>query len=197
MLHIKFMKRAILAMSMLAFAILPSTPVWAHGGAGASTNDTCRVAVGSHWVHFTSYLPMLTGTEEYCTTIPAPGMMNLVFDYEGKALRNMTLEFEITKEPEGTRMYYQEPATHPNGTVNAAVNLKEPGKYLAHVTLVNEGQKIDAHLPFAVATGNEADNNRMMFVVGVIVLAALYILYLSSPAFKAIVDRMLGKAKEF
>lgn len=196
MRHIKFMKSAILAMSMLAFAMLPSTPAWAHGGAGASTTDTCRVAVGSHWVHFTSYLPMLTGTEEYCTTIPAPGLANLVFDYEGKALRNMTVEFEITKEPEGTRMYHQPANTYPSGTVNAQVNL-ETGKYLAHVTLVNEGEKIDAHLPFAVATGNEADNNRMMFVVLVIALAGLYILYLSSPAFKAIVDKLLGRAKEF
>jgi hypothetical protein len=140
---------------------------------------------------------MLTGTEEYCTTIPAPGLANLVFDYEGKALRNMTLEFEITKEPEGTRMYYQEPSTHPTGTVNASVNLNDPGKYLAHVTLVNEGQRIDAHLPFTVATGNEAANNQMMFVIGVIALAVLYILYLSSPAFKAIVDKLLGRAKEF
>jgi len=27
----------------------------------------------------------------------------MVFDYEGKALRNMTVEVEFTKEPEGTR----------------------------------------------------------------------------------------------
>jgi hypothetical protein len=196
MRHIKFMKSAILAVGLLASAVLPSSSVWAHGGAGATTTDTCRVAVGKYWVHFTSYLPMLTGTEEYCTDIPSPGMANLVFDYEGKALRNMTVEFEITKEPEGTRIHYQAPNTYPRGTVNAQVNLG-PGKYLAHVTLVNEGQKIDSHLPFVVATGNEGATNQMLFVIGVIALAALYILYLSSPAFKGIVDRMMGKAKEF
>lgn len=197
MRHIKFLKSAIVAVGLLASAVLPSSSVWAHGGAGATTNDTCRVAVGSHWVHFTSYLPQLTGTQEYCTEIPSPGMANLVFDYEGKALRSMTVEFEITKEPEGARIHYQAPNTYPRGTVNAQVNLKDPGKYLAHVTLVNEGQKIDAHLPFVVATGNESANNQMLFVIGVIALAALYILYLSSPAFKAIVDKLLGKAKEF
>lgn len=195
MRHIKFLKSALVAVSILASAVLPSSPVWAHGGAGASTTDTCRVQVGEFWVHFTTYLPMLTGTEEYCTTIPAPGLVNLVFDYEGKALRNMTVEFEITKEPEGARMHYQAPSTYPTGTVNAPVNL-EPGKYLAHVTLVNQGEKIDAHLPFAVLTGTESATNQMLFVIGIIALAALYILYLSSPAFKGIVDKLLGKAKE-
>lgn len=195
MRHIKFLKSALVAVSILASAVLPSSPAWAHGGAGATTTDTCRVQVGEHWVHFTTYLPMLTGTEEYCTTIPSPGLVNLVFDYEGKALRKMTVEFEVTKEPEGTRMHYQAPNTYPNGTVSAPVNL-EPGKYLAHVTLINEAERIDAHLPFTVLTGNESANNQMLFVIGVIALAGLYVLYLSSPAFKAIVDKLMGKAKQ-
>lgn len=194
MRHINFLRTAFAAVIVVAFGLVPSSQVWAHGGGGATTSDTCRVEVGGHWVHFTTYLPMLTGTAEYCQSIPNPGLVNLVFDYEGRALRNMSVEFEVTKEPEGTRMTYKEPHTYPNGTVNQQVNL-EPGKYLAHVTLINEGNRVDAHLPFTVLTGNEQAQNQMMFIILLVGGAGLYIFYLSNPKFQALVDGLFEKAK--
>ncbi|MFI3156741.1 MAG: hypothetical protein QX199_11350 [Methylococcaceae bacterium] len=36
-------------------------------------------------------------------------------------MRNLTVEFEVTKEPEGTRIFYLEPAKIKSGTVNGTV----------------------------------------------------------------------------
>ncbi|MBP1150167.1 hypothetical protein [Methylocaldum sp. 14B] len=166
---------------------------WAHGGASGVDLDACRIPVGPHWVHFTAYQPQLTGTTEYCDSIPEVGSATLVFDYEGKALRNMTVEFEITKEPQGTRVFYKEPSTYPTGTANTTINFTEPGKYLAHVTLVNEGQKVDAHVPFSVGASASGPSTSTYLVIAVILIAAGYIFYLSNASFKGAVDRMLKK----
>lgn len=175
----------------LAAMILPLS-VFAHGGASVDT-DQCRVQVGSHLVHFTAYQPQLTGTTEYCNNIPELGQSTIVFDYEGKALRNMTVEFEITKEPEGTRFFYAPPATHSNGTFNQNLNFTDAGKYLVHVTLVNEGQKVDAHIPFTVGKGAAGVQTSTIVVVLTLLTAVLYIYYLSNAGFKAFADGFIKK----
>lgn len=185
-------KECLLVLSLLVSAVIPVSS-WAHGGASGVDLDACRIPVGPHWVHFTAYQPQLTGTTEYCDAIPEVGSATLVFDYEGKALRNMTVEFEITKEPQGTRVFYKEPSTYPAGTANTTINFTEPGKYLAHVTLVNEGQKVDAHVPFSVGTSASGPSTSTYLVIAVILVAAGYIFYLSNASFKGAVDRMLKK----
>lgn len=184
------LKKGLLALSMLVSSALPMT-TWAHGGASVDT-DQCRVQIGSQLVHFTAYQPQLTGTTEYCSAIPELGPSTLVFDYEGKSLRNMTVEFEITKEPEGTRVYHQDPGTHPTGTFNTTINFTEPSKYLAHITLVNEGQKVDAHLGFTVGKSQSGLGTNTYIVIGVVLIAAGYITYLSNASFKNAVDKVIG-----
>lgn len=176
----------------LVAALLVPSAVWAHGGASVEA-DKCRIEVGPYLVHFTAYQPQLTGTTEYCNEIPELGNVVIVFDYEGKALRNMTVEFEITKEPEGNRFFYQAPTTNPTGTYNTALNFTDPGSYLAHVTLVNEGQKIDAHVPFVVGTSKSGLSGTTYLVIAVVLIALGYIFYLSNPAFQAAVDRVIKK----
>ena len=79
----------------------------------------------------------------------------MVFDYEGKKLRDVFIEFEVTKEPEGTRVYYQPPKQIKTGTVNARIDFSKfgAGDYLAHVTIVHKDEKLDTHLPFSVGIG--------------------------------------------
>jgi hypothetical protein len=185
-------KDYLLALSLLVSVVIPVSG-WAHGGASGVDVDACRIPVGPHWVHFTAYQPQLTGTTEYCDSIPEIGSATLVFDYEGKALRNMTVEFEVTKEPEGTRVFYKEPSTYPTGSANTTINFTEPGSYLAHVTLVNEGQKVDAHVPFTVGTSAGGFSTSAYIVIAVILIAVGYIFYLSNASFKGAVDRMLKK----
>lgn len=192
MLNLEITKKLLAAAGLLAASLLPVT-AWSHGGASVDT-DQCRVIVGSQIVHFTAYQPQLTGTTEYCNNIPALGPTTIVFDYEGKALREMTVEFEITKEPEGTRFYYDPPSTHSKGTFNTNLNFTDPGKYLVHVTLVNENQKVDAHIPFTIGKGAAGVPTSTIVVILTVLLAALYILYLSHAGFKAMVDKLFNKS---
>lgn len=190
MIRTKFLKCGLLA-AILGFSALIPTTLWAHGGGSGVDVDSCRIPVGGYWVHFTAYQPQLTGTTEFCDKIPETGPTTLVFDYEGKALRNMTVEFEITKEPEGTRMFYQAPATYLTGTANATINFTEAANYLAHVTLVNNGQKIDAHIPFKIGVNQTSLSGSTYLIIAVVLAALGYILYLSNAGFKKIVDALL------
>ncbi|MEY2697083.1 MAG: hypothetical protein RL333_1221 [Pseudomonadota bacterium] len=192
MSNLQIAKRVLAAAGLLAASLMPIT-AWSHGGASVDT-DQCRVQVGSQLVHFTAYQPQLTGTTEYCNNIPELGQSTIVFDYEGKALREMTVEFEITKEPEGTRFYYEPPATHSKGTFNTTLNFTEAGKYLVHVTLVNENQKVDAHIPFTVGRGAAGIPTSTIIVVLTLLVSVLYILYLSNAGFKCAVDKFLKKS---
>ncbi|MFM8443676.1 MAG: FixH family protein [Methylococcus sp.] len=191
MRNFDIVKKSLGGLALLAASLLPIN-AWSHGGASVDT-DQCRVQIGSHLVHFTAYQPQLTGTTEYCNAIPELGQATVVFDYEGKALRNMTVEFEITKEPEGTRVFYQPPSTHPNGTFNANINFTEAGKYRVHVTLVNEGQKVDEHIGFVVGAGAAGVPTSTIVVILTLLIAGGYIFYLSNAGFKNVVDKLITK----
>ncbi|KAF3982153.1 MAG: hypothetical protein HFP81_01750 [Methylococcales symbiont of Hymedesmia sp. n. MRB-2018] len=155
-------KIQILLSVLFLCVILPST-AFAHRG---STNeiDTCRISVGDEVIHFTAYTAMTGGTG-LCHVIPYVGPADLVFDYEGQKLRKTTVEFEITKEPEGTRVFYQAPEKIKKGTVDAKVDFTPygEGNYLAHITIEHEGRKLDSHLPFSV--GLESAEGGMSFMV--------------------------------
>ncbi len=191
MRNFKMIKTSLAALGLLASSVLPMA-AWAHGGASVDT-DQCRVQIGPHLVHFTAYQPQLAGTTEYCNSIPDLGQAVVVFDYEGKALRNMTVEFEITKEPEGTRVFYAPPSTHANGTFNSTINFTVAGKYRVHITLVNEGQKVDEHIALSVGSGQSGIPTSTIVVVLTLLVAGGYITYLSNANFKNAVDKLLSK----
>lgn len=138
--------------------------------------DSCRIKVGYEKIHFTAYMPKFTRSKGYCQFIPRVGLTNLVFDYEGKKLRNVSIEFEVTKEPEGTRVFYQEPKKIKSGTVSAAVDFSKfgEGDYLAHVTIVHKGDKLDSHLPFAVGVEEEQTHWTLYSLLGLSVLLFMF-----------------------
>lgn len=158
---------------------MPVSTVLAHGGVAIDI-DTCRIPVSGHWVHFTAYTPTTTADTEYCNDIPDVGLTNIVFDYESKALRKMTVEFEITKEPEGDVIFHQDARTLKSGTFNIPIDFTQhgAGDYLAHVTLINEGNKVDAHSAFKVGTGTSAGINTSTYLmIGAIALVAIYLFW--------------------
>ena len=164
--------RALGLFGLLTIA-MPSA-VYAHRGVSNEV-DACNILVGHERVHFTAYTPTFT-TKEYCQSIPHIGTTNLVFDYEGKSLRNLTVEFEVTKEPEGTRIFYQEPTKIKSGTVNGVVDFSKfgAGNYLAHVAIVHKDKSIDSHIPFSVGLEKEFSDNlpiKSLFIVALIAVA--------------------------
>ncbi len=166
-------------LSALFLTMSFSAPSYSHRGA-LDEIDVCRIRVGSEKIHFTAYTPTFTQSEGFCRFIPNVGMTNLIFDYEGKKLRDVSIEFEVTKEPEGTRIFYLEPQKTKTGTVKADIDFSKygAGDYLAHVTIVHDGEKLDTHLPFVVGAEEEKTPwRRYLFM-----LAAVLVLVVSGIA---------------
>ncbi|KAF3977203.1 MAG: hypothetical protein HFP77_08345 [Methylococcales symbiont of Iophon sp. n. MRB-2018] len=165
-------KIQILLSVLFLCVILPST-AFAHRGS-ATEIDKCRILVGDEVIHFTAYTPMTGGTG-LCRVIPHVGPADLVFDYEGQRLRKTTVEFEITKEPEGTRIFYQQPEKIKKGTVDAKVDFTPYGKgnYLAHITVEHKGEKMDSHLPFSVGLESAEEEISFMVIFLLIVLVVV------------------------
>ncbi|MCK5665494.1 MAG: hypothetical protein KAI17_18535, partial [Thiotrichaceae bacterium] len=100
----------------------------------------------------------------------------LVIDYEGKKLRNTTVEFEVTKEPEGSRVYYHSPEKIKKGSIDAKVDFRQygAGDYLLHVTVINQGETIDSHLPFSVGMEQEESMIPMKILIPFIIIVIIF-----------------------
>ncbi|MCF7970462.1 MAG: hypothetical protein K9L22_04770 [Methylococcaceae bacterium] len=169
---IKFSNQQVHAVfSILLLSILMTTPANAHRGAKGQ-GDACRIAVGTEVVHFSAYTPTFTKGDSYCEAIPNLGLTHIVIDYEGKKLRDSTVEFEITKEPEGTRVFYQKPEKIKKGSMDAKVDFTDfgAGEYLTHVTIVDQGEKLDSHLPFTVGIAIEEDNIPYKLIIPIVLV---------------------------
>lgn len=164
---------------LITFAL--SSPVSAHRGAVGEI-DTCRISVGTEVVHFSAYTPKESEGVSYCHTIPDRGLTHLVIDYEGKKLRDTTVEFEISKEPEGTRIYYQKPEKIKKGSINAQIDFSkyDAGQYLAHITIVNEGETLDSHLPFTVGLEPDDTIPYKIIIPVVLILITLVVVNIKS-----------------
>ncbi len=182
-------RRWLFVLATLMAWTLPTGSAWAHGGVAVEF-DTCRIPVSGYWVHFTAYTPMKTADTEYCGAIPEPGVTNVVIDYEDKALRRMTVEYEITKEPDGNVIFHQDAQTLPTGTLNIPIDFTPygSGDYLAHITLINGEEKIDAHAPFTIGDGSGGPNPA---VYALVLIALMGLAYFFVPAIKQKVDGML------
>jgi hypothetical protein len=179
------------------FAVLFSASVLAHGGAKGTDTDQCKFELEpDHWIHYTAYQPNAFPAEEFCANIPREKeTLILVFDYQDQKYKNDAVEFEVTKEPEGTRVFFLEKAKHKKGTVELKLpnGVPEPGNYLIHITLVpDQGERKDVHMAFK-AGGGRGPSNSQMFIYLILIAAGLYVLYLNNAKFRGIVDGILGK----
>ncbi|MFZ2450841.1 MAG: hypothetical protein WAW36_10010 [Methylovulum miyakonense] len=177
-----------------------SASLWAHGGAAGTDTDQCKFELEpSHWIHYTAYQPVAYSAEEFCGNLPGINTRTqLVFDYQDMRYRNMTVEFEVTKEPEGTRVFFLPAAKHKAGTVNLDLpnGVPEAGKYLIHITLVpDQGERLDAHMSFKAGGGVAVSKNNILLYV-FFALAGLYVLYLSHAGFKSKIDEIIVKVKK-
>ncbi len=178
--------------------LLFSSVLWAHGGAAGTDTDQCKFELEpDHWIHYTAYQPNSYPGDEFCGSLPdTNAMTQLVFDYQDIRYRNMAVEFEVTKEPEGTRVYFSKAKKHKSGTVVLSLpnGVPDPGQYLIHITLLKDnGERLDAHMGFKSGTG--APTSTMDLVMYLLAaLAGLYVLYLSNAGFKNKVDSYIKDA---
>lgn len=174
--HGAIVRNSKLLLSLLFLSLVFPATVSAHRGA-TNKVDTCRFSVGDEIIHFSAYTPTFSGGTSYCHGIPNIGLTHLVFDYEGNKLRHTTVEFEITKEPEGTRIYYHEPEKIKKGTIDAKVDFAKygAGDYLAHVTIIYQGEKLDSHLPFSIGVEPEdAGIPKVIIIILVLVITIIF-----------------------
>lgn len=184
---------------LAAIAVLFSASVSAHGGAKGTDTDQCKFELEpDHWIHYTAYQPNAFPAEEFCASLPKEKEATiLVFDYQDQKYKNHSVEFEVTKEPEGTRVFFLEKAKHKKGTVELKMpnGVPEAGKYLIHITLVpDQGERLDVHMGFK-AGGGAAMSGSSKLIYLILGLGGLYVLYLFNPKFRGIVEGIIGKAK--
>ncbi|MDD2723179.1 MAG: hypothetical protein PHH59_04040 [Methylovulum sp.] len=177
-----------------------SASLWAHGGAAGTDTDQCKFELEpSHWIHYTAYQPVAYSAQEFCGSLPGYNTRTqLVFDYQDMRYRNMTIEFEVTKEPEGTRVFFLPAAKHKAGSVNLELpnGVPEAGKYLIHITLVpDQGERLDAHMSFKAGTGPAIGKSNILLYV-FFVFAGLYVFYLSHAGFKKTIDNAIAAIKK-
>jgi hypothetical protein len=185
---------------LLLIGLLFSASLWAHGGAKGTDTDQCKFELEpDHWIHYTAYQPNAFPAEEFCANIPRENeALILVFDYQDQKYKDDTVEFEVTKEPEGKRVFFLAGAKHKKGTVELKLpnGVPEPGNYLIHITLVpDQGERKDVHMGFKAGGGKGASNSQV-FIYLILALAALYIAYLNVAPFRKVVDGIIGKAKD-
>jgi hypothetical protein len=193
--RVQLLTKGFLGLSALFF----SAALWAHGGAAGTDTDQCKFELEpSHWIHYTAYQPKSYPAEEFCGSLPGSATpTQLVFDYQDMRYRNMAIEFEVTKEPEGTRVFFMPAEKHKSGTVNLELpnGVPEAGKYLIHITLVpDQGDRLDAHMSFSAGGGEKTSTTSYLLYL-LFGFAGLYMLYLSNASFKNKVDGLLSKAK--
>jgi len=192
-------KKQILKNSFLGLlGLLFSSVLWAHGGAAGTDTDQCKFELEpNHWLHYTAYQPNAYPGDEFCGSLPDAGTLTqLVFDYQDVRYRNMAVEFEVTKEPEGTRVFFRDAKKQKSGTVVLSLpnGVPEAGKYLIHITLHKDnGERLDAHMGFKAGTGAPSGTGSMLMYL-LIAFAGLYVLYLSNEGFKNKVDSIIGNA---
>ncbi|WP_027147209.1 MULTISPECIES: hypothetical protein [Methylobacter] len=176
-----------------------SASLWAHGGAAGTDTDQCKFELEpGHWLHYTAYQPKAFPAEDFCGNIPnTDTLTQLVFDYQDVRYRSMAVEFEVTKEPEGTRVFFEEAKKHKSGTVVLTLpnGVPEVGKYLIHITLVpDQGERLDAHMGFVAGKGQQVSSSSIL-LYAFFAFAGLYVLYLSNAGFKRTIDGLVAKIK--
>jgi hypothetical protein len=190
--------------SLLAvLGTLFTATVWAHGGAAGTDTDQCKFELEpSHWIHYTAYQPVAYPAEEFCGKLPGTDTKTqLVFDYQDMKYRDMLVEFEVTKEPEGKQVFFLPSAKHKKGTIilDLPNGVAEAGQYLIHITLVPEsgstdnrvqGQRLDVHMGFKAGTGEKTSSTNLL-LYGFLGLAGLYAAYLSNATLKRKVDETI------
>ena len=193
---------------LVLLGVFFSASVWAHGGAAGTDTDQCKFELQpTHWIHYTAYQPKAFPAEEFCGNLPGiDTLTQLVFDYQDMKYRNMLVEFEVTKEPEGTRVFFLPSAKHKKGSINLELpnGVPEAVQYLIHITLVpdptdtenrTQGERLDVHMGFKAGGGQQVSRNSML-LYAFFAFAGLYVLYLSNAGFKRKVDEIIGKVKD-
>jgi len=155
----------------------------AHGGV-AIEFDTCVVELGKYRMHFTAY-QQVTGGEEHCWDLPAPGQTNLVFDFTDTEMRSKPVELRVVELGEGGEIAVggsirtvAEVATkvYPQGTVTLESEFEAGKRYVA-VLVMSDARPLVLKAPIQVVP-KQGTSFYVMIGLAIMVIGAVIFLVL-------------------
>jgi hypothetical protein len=122
--------------------------------------DACVLKVGPDFLYFSGY-QFAVSQRKFCEDVPQVGETTLVFDLAQDELRQMKLDFRITRDAgatpaegaaaEASTVAYLPPEIYPRGTFSFVHNFDEPGSFVGVVTADGpNGEHWVASYPFSV-----------------------------------------------
>jgi len=148
-------------MSFLAVIFLATTAI-AHNGSPV-TQDICTRVSGKNMIHFNAYQEKPDPRINYCNDIPNTGETSIIVDLVSSHLRKIPITFKIystNEKGKGDLIFDGGSKIYSSGLINAVVDIKKAGTYLAEVIIegnkappptlaynIGVGSSISLHLP--------------------------------------------------
>jgi hypothetical protein len=142
------------------FSFLPLAS--AHGG-GSLNNETCFVEMGDFHIGLVGYQPQEHPKDKFCDAYPSLGPTVLTFDFVDAKVRQMKTGVKIVEakgffdsapvdsEGLGETIASEEPSIRSKGLMTIAHEFKNPGKFIALVSVVDDqGIEQTGWFPFTV-----------------------------------------------
>jgi len=132
-------------------ALLAAPLAVSHGGVLAE-DDRCLIHIGVYTAHFTIYQPETRASKEFCEDVPDVTRTIFVMDYLHDSMRQVPVDFRISRDVLDRRTYasiddvrqigdvdaatvfYQAPRVEPEGSLTVEHTFTEPGWYIGIVT---------------------------------------------------------------
>lgn len=143
-----------------ALALALAAPQAEARGALGYDQEACVLKVGPDFLYFSGY-QFAVSQRKFCEDVPEVGETTLVFDLAQDELRQMKLDFRITRDAGATpaegaaadesTVAYLPPETYPKGTFSFVHKFDEPGNFVGVVTADGpNGEHWVARYPFSV-----------------------------------------------
>jgi hypothetical protein len=143
-------------------------------GALGYDQEACVLKVGPDFLYFSGY-QFAVSQRKFCEDVPDVGETTLVFDLAQDELRQMKLDFRITRDAgatptegsaaNGSTVAYLPPETYPRGTFSFVHTFDEPGNFVGVVTADGpNGEHWVASFPFSVGGGAPASKTPLILL---------------------------------
>jgi hypothetical protein len=143
------------AAGTLLSTLLLAGAAWGHGALSGDA-DTCKLAVGPYFMHFTGYQPGASGNTEFCEDIPGTGQTIVVLESMDDALRDMEVQVQILESRPGV-LDADQPAvlqrpfrSNARGSITVMHSFPAAGRFVGLVTVRRAGESYTARFPFSV-----------------------------------------------
>lgn len=158
-------------------------------------DDQCIIQIGFYEAHFTAYQPETNGNEEFCQTLPDPGVTLFALDYMHDSLKLVPVDFRIihntTKLGRFVKLsdvqalgdlseltvFFKAGSIRADASLRVEHNFREAGEYIGVVSAGHPSKATiyTAAFPFTVGVTNYAAWGRTLVVGLILALVVLVV----------------------